>query len=245
MNLITWNMQGSNWSTEQKWQTGVLNVFRSLLNGGRNADVTCLQEAGRPPDGWNARHTYHFVVPAGRPPDVQLYSFGVTRSPRAGVGLNVLFYEWDEAGNRVNLAIAWRAQVGLPGVELRWAAAGPVWRPVLGVQLPAPAPAGWFFSCHAISPGGADAPGLLQAAAGVAGAGVAWVVAGDFNREPAGPAGLAPLPHGSSICPPNGPTYSVLHPVSRYDYAVRSGAAVTGQVLDLHMSDHKPVEFSF
>src|SRR5262249_49689686 len=96
------------------------------------------------------------------------------------------------------------------------------------------------FCCHAISPGGADAPGLL-AAAQVAAAGVPWVVAGDFNREPNGFA-----PAGNVVCPPNGPTFSTTNPTSRYDYAIHGGGAVvTGVRLSLVMSDHMPVAFMF
>src|SRR5262249_14940349 len=154
-------------------------------------DFICLQECGgAPPSG-----SLLFSVPAGAATPVSVYQWGGTASrPLAWIA----FYPWDAAGNRVNLAVLTRTQPAPADVVLAWPVAGPVWRPILGLRTAAVV----VFCCHAISPGGADAPGLL-AAAQVAAAGVPWVVAGDFNREPNGFA-----PAGNVVCPPNGPTFS-------------------------------------
>ena len=44
MNIATWNMQGSNASTENKWNTQVKNAIAQL-----GLDVFCLQECGLVP----------------------------------------------------------------------------------------------------------------------------------------------------------------------------------------------------
>lgn len=172
MNLFTWNMQGSNASTEQKWYTGILNMMTQL-----QAPIACLQECGP------------------LPPSASLYAAALDGNANFHCYLwnnkFISFYWWDVAGNRVNLAIVTNA---VPTAWLcRVPAAAPVWRPVIGVQI-----GGVWYNClHAISPGGADAPALLAAAAAAAGA-ATWFTAGDFNRAPlpALPTGNVCVPNG-------------------------------------------------
>ncbi|HET6228512.1 MAG TPA: endonuclease/exonuclease/phosphatase family protein [Longimicrobiaceae bacterium] len=232
MNVTTWNMQGSNASTEVKWQTGVLNLMQSTYPW--RPDVICLQECGGAPPSGTLLFSAPFMSPAGVATSVEVYAWGGTQSRPAAW---VAFHQWDILGNRVNLAIVTRQGVPAPGdVVLAWPAGGPTWRPVLGLRTGG----AMVFSCHAISPGGADAPGLVAAAQGATGA-LQWVVAGDFNRVPD-----AFAPVGSVVCPATSPTYPATNPTSEYDFAIRSGAAaVNGAVLDLYLSDHLPVAYIF
>ncbi|HEX8674730.1 MAG TPA: endonuclease/exonuclease/phosphatase family protein [Longimicrobium sp.] len=230
MNITTWNMQGSSARTEAKWRTGVHTLLQSAERWRPN--VICLQECGSAPPSGRLLFHVPFFSPAGVATTVDVLAWGGSPTRPAAW---VAFHQWDIAGHRVNLAVVTRQGVPAAGdVVLQWPAGVTTRRPVLGLRTGGV----WVFSCHAMSPGGADAPGLLAAARGAAGA-TPWVVAGDFNRQPDG---FAPM--GSVVCPPNGPTYPTAWPVSSYDYVVRSGAiSATGVRLSLLMSDHMPVAF--
>ncbi|MFZ5817640.1 MAG: endonuclease/exonuclease/phosphatase family protein [Bacillota bacterium] len=212
MILGTWNMQGSSASTENKWNSGVLAMFTQL-----HLEVCCLQECGGVPDSAQLVQNYH---------GIELYTWGTERSRKY-----ILFYPWDQGGNRCNLAIVSRSQILQPA--LLYPTAGPVWRPALGANLNGL----WLFSIHAISPNGPDAPGLLNAIALYAGT-AGWVAAGDYNREP------HTLAVPWTVNPPNG----VTRPASgvAIDYAVGTNPRpVTGQVVSgLLLSDHYPVLYS-
>ena len=213
--VVTWNMQGAKASDEVKWQTGVANFL------GDGADIVCLQECGAQP----ASAVLQPGNLAGNA-NYHLYFWGSERTRKY-----ISHYHWDVGGNRCNLAIvtkvaptAWFCQVP---------AGGPVWRPIIGVQVGGV----WYCCLHAISPGGADAAGLLAAGAAAAGGGP-WFTGGDFNREPA-----PPLPTGF-VCPPNGNTYPSTAPVSKYDYAYSSVRTIVGTVQALYLSDHLATSFT-
>ena len=233
MNIVTWNMQGGNAATEVKWQTGVANLMANL---NPRPDFALIQEAGAVPDSAEPIETQEFIDPTGELTDVEYYSWGGTHSRP---GYAIAFHNWDTGGNRVNTAVVSRTFVPPPApLALIWGAVGPEWRPALGMQVGG----GWFFSFHAISPGGADAPGVVAAVPGTAHG--AWLIAGDFNREPNPP---FPVPAGSAIREPAAPTYSVKNPVRRYDYCVSNVAPRgPGQVIgNIVLSDHFPVFFQF
>lgn len=217
MRIVTWNMEGGNASTENKWNTGALNILQNLP-----ADIICLQECGGVPPS----ATYVGAYDNG----LELYTWGGTRT-RPGAW--ILFFAWDRGGNRCNLAVVSRTEPEDPRLLYP---AGNAHRPVIGAEYDGV----YVFSIHAISGGGWDAQGLLNA---VVGENLAqWVVAGDFNRIPDNT-----FPQGAWIvCPPNGVTR---HASERMlDYAVVSanyGGQVIGQVLSLQMSDHWPVCFDF
>jgi cytolethal distending toxin subunit B len=232
MNVATWNMQGASHGTEDKWNKGV----QALLNmsGSLRPDAICLQEAGTVPASAKQEATSEFRGPGGRPVYVYIYSWGGTdRTAR-----RLVYYWWDEGGNRCNLGVITRELVPFNSLEvgLNWAQAGPEWRPAVGLRA---GTSPWVFSVHAISPGGADAPGLVNAVQSYA-RGRPWAVGGDFNREP----NTFAVPN-ATVRPPNEPTYSVTNPVSRYDYLVQSGANNDpGTVVkQLVMSDHYPAAF--
>lgn len=231
MNIVTWNMQGGNASTEVKWQTGVGNM---LTNLNPRPDFVCVQEAGVPPASAEHLGAVEVALPGGGGfTQVDYYAWGGTRSRPAH---SIAFHHWDELGNRVNTAIVSNTFVPpMPPISLLWGP-GPVWRPAVAWNVGG----GWVFSFHAISPGGPDAAGTVGAIPGLVG-GAAWVIGGDFNREPNSFA----IPGGSVFCPPGGNTYSVTNPTRRLDYCVSSVAAQgPGTVLSLIMSDHYPVAFA-
>jgi cytolethal distending toxin subunit B len=213
-NLVTWNLQGSSAATEVKWQSGIANLAN------RGASVICLQECGaRPPSATDE-------VRLAGVPGFHMYHWGTARTRKY-----ISHYLWDASGNRCNLAIV--SLVEPTNVQCCAAAGDPAWRPAIGVQINGC----WYFCLHAISPGGADAAGLLAAATANSG-GAPWFVAGDFNREP------APALANGTVCPPDGPTYPTASPRSKFDYMYTSGWAIRGTVLDgLYMSDHLPVWF--
>lgn len=212
MIVVTWNMQGANYATENKW-----NVLVPQLLG--LADVVCLQEAGAVPAT---------AVYLGKLGLADLYAWGGTSTrPRWWI----TFYPWDQNGNRCNLAVVTWVQPAAANVV--WPAVAPTWRPALGVVLAA----GQVYSLHAISPGGPDVVGLLNAV-NTAAAGAAWVAAGDFNREPGSFVAFSPNP-------PNVPTHNATAAAAThsYDYCVTPVAGSAGNTLFAQMSDHFPVRF--
>jgi cytolethal distending toxin subunit B len=246
--LTTWNLQGSNHTTEQKWQTGIANLFSGAVVP---PDAICLQEAGGVPRSARLRVTVPFAGPPGGPPtSVTVYEWGGTSAyAMRNPAKTIVYHHWDVAGNRVNTAIVTRTTLPHPpNVTLVWGAAGPVWRPAVGVFFRGE----WIFSFHAISPGGADATPVLNQVAAFAGL-TQWRVGGDFNRDPltlmAPPAPGAPglIPAGSIVCPPNSPTHPATRPWRYYDYFVCQGNVVRRGRVDesLIMSDHRAVDFQF
>jgi cytolethal distending toxin subunit B len=225
MRLVTWNMQGAGHSDEVKWQTGVLNMIATM-----ELDVICLQECGTIPasatwlDGMDVKGPDGYIYSA------QLYQLGTDRAARY-----VLIFDWDQAGNRCNVAVVTRTKP--TDCRVVWAASGAQWRPALGV----PVDGGWVYSLHAISPGGADVKGILAAVAARSPAPLPWVVAGDFNRGP----GTVEVPAGSTVCAPHGSTYPTKSPDKTYDYCVRSPdpSVAGGVVTAIVMSDHYPVGY--
>jgi cytolethal distending toxin subunit B len=220
--LGTWNMQGANHSTENKWNTGVRALFNSIPSGGGGITICCLQECGSVPAS-----AQRVQLNCNVPQEVEVYLWGTARS-----GIFIVYYPWDLNGNRCNLAIVTRDEP--QGIVLLWPTALPMWRPVLGIALGGVC----YFTIHAISPGGSDVPGLLNSVQ--FNVNNPWIVAGDFNRVPTPIAGI-----NGVLCRPNRPTYPTTHPLNQFDYAVRSNGtpAVQGEVLDLIMSDHLPVKF--
>lgn len=215
--VVTWNMQGGNASTEIKWHTGIGNLLHEI------APIICAQECGGIPPSAD-------IQPGnlGGDPAYRLYWWGTERTRKY-----ISFYFWDVNGNRVNQAII--SEVAPTAWLVVLPAAGPIWRPAIGALIGGV----WYFCLHGISPGGADAAGLLAQIPGLVGA-TPWIACGDYNREPA-PA----LPTGN-VCPPNNHTYSVNNPIHSYDYAYRSGPGVIGTRLNnLIMSDHYAVHLAF
>lgn len=230
MNIITWNMQGSSATTENKWNTGV----KPLLGSMEPTPVLCLQECGGVPESAMLIQTLTFAVDVGVTDTVTVYAWGGTSSRPAYF---IFFHCWDTEGNRVNTAVVTNS---LPldlstSVALILPKGSKVWRPALGVCCDDT----WVFSFHAISPGGPDGADLLTA---VSDNYATWIVGADWNRQP----DTLAVPGGSVLCPPANNTYSVKDAIVKYDYCVRSGDfGGTGTVITaVVLSDHYPVSFA-
>lgn len=210
MRLANWNMQGGNAKTENKWNEGVAPLLKQL-----DLDIFCLQECGAVPSSAT------YIQSIG---DVAIYQWH---------GYHLLFYNWDQNGDRVNLAIVlkqsyqWKDVFTIPRKPDR--------RPLLCVEIDDE----HYMSIHA-KPGGADVESLLNAAYEQCGSS-GWVVAGDFNREP------DMIPGGEwVVCPPNKKTHPSTSPDKKIDFAVRAqqDQQVTGDVLtQILYSDHLPVAY--
>jgi chitinase len=229
-NLITWNLQGANWSDPgfNPWRF-VGNWFTQAAFDGLQLGVCCLQECGSPPGsamliGQNIGDIQGFSE----------YLWPVTLNHY----VYVIYYPWDTGSGRVNLAVVSRtyynAMQYFPGIL----------RPLIGIKIKDT----WYYSIHASANGGGDATPLVRQAE-QNGPG-AWIVAGDYNADPNVLAQrLRANGVTATICPPNGPT----RPASgrQLDYAARDSASpvTTGQVMDvsttggLMRSDHTPVFF--
>lgn len=231
MYVFTWNMQGSNAGTENKWNYGVKALLKSL----DTTPILCLQECGGVPDSAQWEGAINFALGNGLNDTVDIYSWGGSKTRPA---YYIFFHNWDDGSNRVNTAIVTSI---LPediadSVMLIIPAGSKVWRPALGVLFNDT----WVFSFHAISPNGPDGADLLTAVSGKC---AKWVVGADWNREPAN----LTAPAGSVICPPGANTYSVQKPKKKYDYCVCTGTtAITGSVqTTIITSDHYPVGYVF
>lgn len=232
MNIVTWNMQGATGFRESKWVTDIPRLFSA------GAEILCLQECGLlPPRAVNLAAPAWLAGPGAVNTRFAQINYG-TRSRPAYV--NVLWAETDPVGHRVNLAVAYlpTAHAALNSVLLPNPAGGGS-RPALGLRFPAGGGNVVIYTLHAVSPGGADAPGLVGA---IVATGHPFFAAGDYNRNPASWAGGL-IPAGANACPHNG---GVTHPGSgtNLDYAFSSGGPFNGTVLgSFIVSDHLPVGY--
>jgi len=221
--VATWNMQGSSHSEDNKWNTGVAQMMTAYR-------LLALQEAGTVPDSANHVQDHTFTGPGGQQWTVREYTWGGT-STRPGSF--IYWLQTDPNGNRVNLAV-----VSAQRADDITVVGGP-YRPALGIRVGD----GFYFTVHASSSGGGDAPTLLtniDNAVSQLGQAYSWVALGDFNREPQ--AGGLPF----VVCPPAAPTYPATNPTQYYDFMVRgSGVQLSGHVLAIQLSDHLPARFSF
>lgn len=272
--IVTWNMQGCNADGVNLWYN---YVFAQLLNNNNPPDVIALQESGDPPTGetfgaidWLGPPPPDvYAVPPpptahkNSRPSLTAWNCGTDHDPTY---YYVLWLHTDSAAattGRVNLAILSRfmpnhciysdpliaAPVlgvgGAPGVP------GFVGRAAIGFVFDA-----WnlcVFSIHANSGnGGGDIPTLItniQTWMAAHRPGHHWIVAGDYNRQPAAAAVMPALPAGVHVYGPNGPTHNARTPlVSEYDYAMGdvgvAGPALVGTVMQIDGSDHYPVHYN-
>ncbi|WP_165984337.1 GDSL-type esterase/lipase family protein [Streptomyces sp. YIM 98790] len=230
----TWNLQGSNHSSENKWNEGVATLMTAYR-------LVALQEAGTVPSSARRNNTFAVTVPGGRQWTVEEYLWQGTQTRP---GLYVYWLQTDPAGNRVNLALVSASRAD--HVEV---VEGP-YRPALGIRIGAD----YYFSVHgSAGNGGGDVSRLLQniddavTLAEDEDDDFTWVALGDFNREPDSLREALPDDLGLVVCDPAAPTHPATNPQKRLDYMVRStdSLALTGHVLALHMSDHLPVRYSF
>lgn len=235
MNVITWNMQGATGFRENKWNT---DVTRLILAG---AEILCLQECGVPPESavqvappaWLPG----YAIPGGIAGGTYLWQIG---SRSRGITAMIAYARTDPGANRNNLAVVVSLGSAFP-VNLIAIPNGGGGRPALGARLRDGAGnLADFYTIHAISPNGPDAPGLIT---GIVGVGAAtWFAGGDYNRNPNTWAGIVPA--GATLC---GHTGVVTHPGSgtNLDYAfAQAGAGYQGVVSSgFVVSDHYPVAY--
>lgn len=226
-------MQGGSARTEQKWETGVKNMFQTAPE----LNAMCLQEAGSPPDAAKPLFDVQIARPGGGYEIVNVFAWGGSASRPFGF---ILFHNWDTEGHRVNTAIVLKSTTPPAEADVRlcWPAAGATHRPALGVVLGS----NYLFSFHAISPKGPDGAAILTAVAATARRNP-WYIGADWNRTP----DKLVVPPSSVRCLANGPTHPSTKPTEMYDYFVRSGDEATeGNVVDsLVLSDHLPVAYRF
>lgn len=233
MIVVTWNMQGATGSGESKWNTDVKRLF---LQGGVN--IASLQEAGNPPPsatpgvapGWLPG----FAPPVGINGAYLVWNLGTSTRP---FNVYILWVETDPTGHRNNLAVASM----LPPLNLIYVNPGIVGgRPAIGMRILYGPGNVDFFTLHAFSGGGGDAPGLIN---NISMTGGSWFAAGDYNRDPTTWTGVI-LPAGTVLC---GHNAVATHPGSgtNLDYAFKNpGPSVLGQVLNnFVVSDHFPVAY--
>ena len=94
--VATWNLQGSNAPTENKWNTHV----RQLVTGSGAVDILMVQEAGSIPS--SATLTEREFRTPGIPMNEYIWNTGTNSRPQQ---LFIYFSRTDALSNRVNLAI--------------------------------------------------------------------------------------------------------------------------------------------
>jgi len=221
MAIATWNMQGANHGTENKWNEGI----RPLVSQ-NSLDLICLQEPGAPPP--SAQQVPQGNLPFN--PDGEVYEWGTSQRS----GLYILFRTVPNAAGRCHLGLVSRslpindhniqAQYGNP-------------RPAYGVQFQNRS----FYTVH-ISSGRSDDQARGEINNVDQNVDGQWVAAGDFNRQP-----QLMIDGNWTVCPPNGTTHNANDnpPQNRYDYALKSWQGQSqGQVeTGIHLSDHFPVVY--
>ncbi|QIM63024.1 cytolethal distending toxin subunit CdtB [Pasteurellaceae bacterium Orientalotternb1] len=250
--VATWNLQGSSASNESKWNINV----RQLITGQQSAGILMVQEAGSLPA--SARRTQRVIQPVGVgiPIEEYLWNLGTSRRPDF---VYIYYSRLDVGANRVNLAIVSRARAdevfvvdsGVPVLQAR---------PAIGIRIGNDV----FFSAHALSSGGTDAPRLVQNVFNFflepehpERRNMNWMLVGDFNRSPTSlQNALRQEPgvnNGTLIVAPTEPThrsgnildYAVIHNANQTQRQTTnvSASIMFNQMRSQIASDHFPVSF--
>lgn len=170
----TWNLQGSSASTENKWNVSV----RQLITGDNPVNILMVQEAGRVPA--TARPTGRVIQPGGTPIEEYTWDLGTRSRPHS---VFIYYANIDVGARRVNMAIVSARQAEEVFVIRQDRIAADVSRPVIGIRIGNDV----FFNIHALASGGGDATALVTAVhdAFITRPELSWIIAGDFNRDPA------------------------------------------------------------
>ncbi|HFV9915907.1 TPA: cytolethal distending toxin subunit B family protein [Salmonella enterica subsp. diarizonae serovar 61:l,v:z35] len=246
--VVTWNMQGANSGTENKWQSSVRQLISSRVGG---ADILLLQEAGQVPV--SAELTSRIIVSQvpGVPVEEFIWSLGTRSRPQQ---VFLYFSRVDTGANRVNLAIVSRQRAD---EVLVVAPPTPVSRPILGIRIGQDA----FFNTHALASRGSDSASIIasvnqflfQQATPLRD--VNWMIAGDFNRSPESLTTLMQRTQPAinfSVVSTGLPTqssggeldYAVIGSLSQPVAQNLTASPFLAQRLGQITSDHIPVEFS-
>ncbi|MFE9024059.1 GDSL-type esterase/lipase family protein [Streptomyces sp. NPDC007808] len=237
--FITLNMQGSNQGL--RWQDTVRPFMQQV-------QMVMLQEVGADPPAGSNR-------PDVLGPDTQIIGGEEVRhipwapesSTRDPLPYHVYFLQTDDnggrgTGGRVNIATVTRDEPDDLAIVVNPRARG---RTALGLRYGLT----WYFNFHALSGGGTDSARMIaEIARTVEGWGrqdgnsYTWVVAGDFNREPAELATDQGAPNLEGYFYR---THQPTHQSGReLDYAVSNDQVIGHQVYRLHGvgGDHYPVQ---
>lgn len=170
----TWNLQGSSASTENKWNVSV----RQLITGDNPVNILMVQEAGRVPA--TARPTGRVIQPGGTPIEEYTWDLGTRSRPHS---VFIYYANIDVGARRVNMAIVSARQAEEVFVVRQDRVAADVSRPAIGIRIGNDV----FFNIHALASGGGDATALVTAVhdAFLTRQELSWIIAGDFNRDPA------------------------------------------------------------
>ncbi|CAL9677042.1 hypothetical protein SUDANB105_08004 [Streptomyces sp. enrichment culture] len=237
--FITLNLQGSNQGL--RWQ----DTIRPFM---QQVQMVMLQEVGADPPPESDRPD----VPG---PDTQIIGGEEVRhvpwapesSTRGPLPYHVYFLQTDDnggsgTGGRVNIATVTRDEPDDLAVVVNPRARG---RTALGLRYGST----WYFNFHALSNGGTDSARMVAEIARTVedwgrqdGINYTWVVAGDFNRQPAD---LTTDPGAPDVQGYFYRTYLPTHQSGReLDYAVSNDQVIGHQVYRLHGvgGDHYPVQ---
>jgi cytolethal distending toxin subunit B len=232
MILVTWNMQGIMGDGSSKIQDYLIPAYNE------GVDVFCLQECGGLRDVLatcekrEIIHTDELLSPCF----FGTLNFGTSTREKM---LYAYIVEWDEDGNRCNLAILSREEpkeliyIGNPLNDKG--------RPVIGIRLGGI----YIFTIHAFAGGGNDVDGFLRKIVDfLSGRSYPpFFLAGDFNKEPLS----VKLPDGLMVISPDYPTHGFITSGEEkiLDYGICSFQA---EIIDLKtklLSDHRGVAFGF
>ncbi|WP_104696791.1 MULTISPECIES: cytolethal distending toxin subunit B family protein [unclassified Helicobacter] len=173
-NIGTWNLQGASASSENKWNV----VIRQLMYSADFLNILMLQEAGAVPS--TATPTERHIQPGGTPVREYIWQAGTRSRPRQ---VYIYHADIDVGARRVNLAIVSDRRADEVYVIRQTSIAPENSRPALGIRIGNDA----FFSVHALANGGGDASALVTAIHDNFNnmPDITYLIAGDFNREPA------------------------------------------------------------
>lgn len=250
-NVGTWNLQGAFTSAESKW---AVIVRRLMYSSTDFLNVLMLQEAGSVPA--TATPTERHIQPGGTPVREYIWQVGTRSRPRS---VYIYHADIDVGARRVNLAIVSDRMADEVYVINQTSIAPETSRPALGIRIGNDA----FFTVHALANGGGDAAALVTAIHDNFNnmPDITYLIAGDFNREPANLLTGIPqrVQNNIRIVSPQGATHAGATGTNRIlDYGIIGRTETRGATVSLPQivallasasltsylaSDHFPVRF--
>jgi cytolethal distending toxin subunit B len=260
LRLGTWNMQGSNAATENKWRTTVQQLMQQ--GGGVDLDILAVQEAGSTPTTAQGQtlpasifQNTGWPLGIGNGAQVNQYEWNIRTTSRPE-RYYIYWAKTDPSGNRCNNAIV----TDEPAQQVISFLPPGSRRSVIGVRFGST----WYFTVHARSGVGAtstanDVPSIVESINTVVdqlpgpSTGSTWIALGDWNHEPESIESFATgvIPGVSEFIyyfPPSSssnatPTYPSTNPQRTYDYYINSKPDILSDFqvqINNILSDHKP-----
>ncbi|WP_252089240.1 endonuclease/exonuclease/phosphatase family protein [Pseudomonas sp. MWU13-3659] len=250
LRVVTLNMQGVAADSTDKFRTIVQPMVRQH-------HVVVLQEAGVWPTSARPVADHRIADQFGALHDVheRVWEVGTSSRPEP-----FRMYYLEVGRLRVRLGMVLAETVTVLGITViadgvASPSGGYAPRPILGlrIRIPGLREAITVYTFHAISNGGSNSPRMLRET--VWHSDTAFVMLGDFNRDPREPGPSHPN-SSNWVSPPeiadlvlaDGPTHPSSGPVNMLDYAFAYGLAAlpaAGRVLLPVDSDHRPVSYTF